>query len=123
MLKRNLSTIQKIELTAIQAKIIESLGIGKENAIRLDDLRKRVGLSERYVRLGIISLRNEGYPILSSVSKPYGYYFCGSEAEGQAFLDLYLSYIKDLCVTRQAVKMALKQRFTKSFGQLPMNLT
>jgi len=111
---------KKIELTEQQAKILEILGRGKNNALTGKDLRKRLpSYSERKIRLTIESLRQEHWPILSSARIPFGYYLPASQREVDECLTMMKSYIVELCKTRRNIKLGAQERSLR-FIQLPM---
>lgn len=120
MITQKLSTIQKIELTELQAKILEILGKGKENALTGKDLKKRLpNYSERKIRKTIESLRHEKYPILSSATQPFGYYLPGNQQEVDECLKMMRSYIIELCKIRRDIKLGAKEKDLR-FIQLPL---
>lgn len=124
MLKRGKYPIhQMVDLTEIQAKILEILEFGKEKAVTQKELHKRLPTySERKIRLTIESLRNEKWPILSSASPPYGYYLPSQEnydAEVDEWLEMMKSYIIELCRTRRDVKVGALERKNRQV-QLPL---
>jgi biotin operon repressor len=116
----NESLERKIELTTIQAKILEVLGVGKENATRLDDLQKRLGISERKIRIAIEAMRNEGYLILVPSSPPWGYFLAQSQDEVQEFINYFRSRVIDECKIMRSIKLASQKKFTHQFGQIKM---
>lgn len=120
MLEPKLSTIQKVELTQLQARILELLQVGKENAIKLNDLQKRMGISERKLRMTIESLRNEGYLILVPSSPPWGYYLAQTQDEVDEFINYMRSRVIDECLIMRSMKIGAKKKFSKQYGQLEL---
>lgn len=114
------STERKIELTQLQARILEILGRGRANAIRREDLQKRTGINERKMREVIESLRREGYIILIGANRPYGYYLGETQEEVAEFIAYFRSRIVDECITLRDVKVAANKKFARTFGQIPM---
>lgn len=111
---------RKIELTQIQAKILEVLQIGHDNAIRREDLQKRIGVNERKMRDVIESLRREGYIILVSSNQPWGYYIGQTQEEVDEYINYMRSRIIDEYHVYRSVKNAAKKKFQHEFGQIPM---
>jgi hypothetical protein len=114
---------QKIELTELQAKILEVLGRGKNNALTGKDLRKRLpSYSGRRIRLTIEGLRQEHWPILSSARPPYGYYLPSNEnyqVEVDECLAMMRNYIVELCRTRRNILVGAQER-KQRVTQLPL---
>lgn len=113
------SAEKKIELTQLQAHILELIQIGKDNAIRLDDLKKRTGVSDRKVRLAIEDLRRQKWAILSTTKQPSGYYLAQNQAEVDECLHMMRNYIIELCKTRRNIKLGSLERLQRHI-QLPM---
>jgi hypothetical protein len=114
------STEQKIALTAIEAHILEVLPIGHDNAILLRNLKARVGIPERQLRLVIEKLRNEGWLVLVSGQPPYGYYYCKDRSEAQEFIEYMRSRVIQECRIMRSNKVASFKKFSKQFGQISM---
>lgn len=110
------SVEQKIALTELQARVIEMLQNGKENAVLRTELCKRLQESERKVRLTIESLRHEGWQIVTSGQ---GYYICKSEDELNEFVRYMRSRIREECIMLAQVRKATKRKIERQV-QLPM---
>lgn len=115
-----MDTEQKIALTELQARILEVLLKGHQNAIRREDLQKRIGIDERKMREVIESLRREGHLILVNASKPFGYFL----AETQEEVDQYVAYMRSRIIDEyhvyRSVRNAAKKKFAREYGQIPM---
>jgi len=73
--------------TDLQEAILKELGSGKRNAVKGEVLAKRLGFrDDRLVRSSIRGLIAQGYPILSSVSEPYGYYLAENQEEAKQYM-------------------------------------
>ena len=91
----------------IRLKGILSNKRGRESAITRRELSNYLGYqNDRQLRLIIAELRSEGSPILSATNKPAGYYVPATWDELREGLDLFKSYIIDLCVQRARIKKA-----------------
>jgi hypothetical protein len=113
---------QKIAITELQAKILETLKFGKDNAMSRKEINKRLpNYDDRKIRLVIESLRREHYPILMSLGKPAGYYLPGNPQEVDACLETLRSYIINLCLIRRDIKIGASE-WKYKFLQLPMTL-
>lgn len=111
---------KKIELTNLQAKILEVLQIGHENAIGKSDLQKRIGVDERKLREIIESLRLEGYLILIGKREPYGYFMARTQDEVNDCIDYFRSRVKNEYHTYKSLRIAAKKKFAHEFGQIRM---
>ena len=111
--------LTKSESQDLTTRILEKLGVGHKNAMLLRDLTKRLGIPERKTRMGIEQLRREGWCVLISGSKPFGYFM----AESQTELDDYCHYMKSRMIeeyhTYKIVRKATIRQFHKSV-QLPL---
>ena len=88
-------------------KAILSSHQGRDRAITRRELRDTLGYqNDRQLRLIIAELRSEGLPVLSATNKPAGYYVPATWNELREGLDLFRSYIIDLCVQRARIKKA-----------------
>lgn len=58
---------------------------GSENSILMRDLAASVGVSTREVQAVVMRLRRDGFPILSQIRAPYGYFWPASVSDGAAF--------------------------------------
>lgn len=61
---------------------------------------------DRTVREVIRELIREGYPVVASVSKPYGYFLCENEAERQDYLAQLRSRLIEDAKRRRDFKVA-----------------
>jgi hypothetical protein len=123
---------QKIELTNLQARILEILQIGHKNAIGLKDLCKRLNGDDRKVRLAIEALRNEGYLVLfgqkqkskddkgNKIVLPSGYYIGKTFNESMEFYNYMKSRVIEECHIMRSIKLATHKKFEHTFGQLPL---
>lgn len=106
------TTLKNIELTELEAKIIEILQNGKANATRLDNLVKRLSTNERKIRQAIESLRREGYAIL--ITARGGYFF----AENKAELDEYVAYMKSRLLNEYRTYKIVSRATKNKIGQV-----
>ena len=106
--------LTKSESQDLTTRILEKLGVGHQNAMLLKDLTKRLAIPERKTRMGIEQLRREGWCILISGSKPFGYFL----AENQDELDIYVHYMRSRMIeeykTFKIVRKATIRQFHKS---------
>jgi len=95
--------------------ILES-HVGAGTAIKAGDIARALGLRGKYadrpVREAIKELRRDGYLIISSVRKPYGYFLAASEEEWKAFRDSNLKpRALDILETASAMGRAAQERW------------
>ena len=91
-----------------QVKHILERHEGRQSAITRRELRRILGLDmrqDRKLRLLIVELREDGFPVLFATTKPAGYYMPTSFAELKVGLDKMRSYVIDECISIRAVKM------------------
>lgn len=81
----------------MKGQILFQLAKGKAHATPGKLLAQRLGVKDtRQIRLSIIDLIEEGYPICSSTQKPYGYFLAENKVEIQQSLEQLRSYIIQL---------------------------
>ena len=78
---------------------------GRKNTITRHELKMIFPrVSDRKIRMTIHELRREDVPILPAMKPPYGYYMPSNLKEAREGLESIESYIKDMLITRRAVK-------------------
>jgi len=60
--------------------LLDSLKIGKENAVKTQDLMNHFNITERALRQQVADLREQGYPIITNLSTG-GYYLPSTKEE------------------------------------------
>lgn len=110
----NRETTLKEEVLAILEK-----HPGRENVIVSYDLAEYVGMprtraAQRKLQIIIRELRKEGKPILSTCSKPAGYYYAGTWTEVQECLASLRSRLIEDALTRRDIKIGAGLYFTKA---------
>ena len=76
----------------------------KSNPIKNIELRKGTNLSERQIKKLIESFRQQGYPILASREKPFGYFWASSVLEIEEFERTFLNQARTTFKTFRAMK-------------------
>lgn len=75
--------------------VLSNLQKGKHSAVSGKLLAKRLGERDtRQLRLAIIELIEQGYPICGTAKPPHGYYIAETPEECQECLDQLMSYLK-----------------------------
>ena len=109
----------QVKDTILQAKIIEALRTGEQNAVKMRELKQLLGpFNDRRIRLAINDLRLQKYLILSSSR---GYWFAESYEEFKSWDEYMTSYIADLSHVKKRVQEGALERYKDKF-QLPMML-
>jgi len=109
----------KIELTIIQAAVLEWIPRGGEHPVRLADLSKRIGLNTREIHSVINSLAKSGIPIVSHRSgETAGIFIAVNEAERMSGLLPMQSQVKDMAERIAAVEGADLERWAESVSFL-----
>lgn len=112
--------IQKYELTELEIKIENALKKGELNAIKMRELKLKLGVkNERKIRLAIESMRLKRIIVLSS-SK--GYWISDDLKEYQKWDRYMTSYIADLAHVKKVVGEAVADKHEKNF-QVPLFLS
>ena len=96
--------------------------VGAASAIKARDIAAHLGLAGRYadrpVREAIKTLRRSGHLIISSVSRPYGYFLAADEKEWHAFRNSNLRpRALDILETTSAMNRAAQARWGGVGGQ------
>lgn len=105
------------DLTEIEIKVLQNIGIGFSNAILLKTLCQRTGiLDERKVRLAIEELRKKLWPILSGDT---GYFICNTQEELDRFIAYHRKEVIARCIMMRNIKKGCAQRLGKAV-QVPM---
>lgn len=103
----------QVKDTILQAKIIEALRTGEQNAVKMRELKQLLGpFNDRRIRLAINDLRLQKYLILSSSR---GYWFAESFQEYKSFADYMYSYIGDISHMTRVMGMGAGERFGKCY--------
>lgn len=111
------------QLTDIEAFVASLLlDVTSEKPMKSDEISEAVfnkfgeRLSFRKVKLLIRSLRRDhAFPILSSRSRPFGYFWCKSQDEMIRFEQMWLKQVMDELVTLQIMK---KHNYPRLANQL-----
>lgn len=103
----------KSDLKAEILKVMES-HVGRNNPIKANELASMFGLSTKNtfpVRQIISDLIKDGFPILSSVSNPEGYFIAQSYAEVNEYCESLRHRGIEVIIRRRDVKRALQHYF------------
>lgn len=86
--------------------VYEILRIGKENAIKSDELCKKLDVTKRYLQKAIRREREAGKPICASYKKPFGYYIAANKQELREFCKVLFVNASEIFKTRrECIKM------------------
>ena len=109
--------------TALPALVLASLyhHVGPEKAIRMHDLACDLRVSTRKLQMAVEKLRQDGYPVLSQIRPPYGYYWPASVNDGVAFQRQMENRAKADFAAVRAVNRGLRRVFGDD-PQLEMEL-
>lgn len=98
------------ERVDVKRMVLMWLKVGKPNAITERELVYKLGMRDgRAVRLAIRELIAHGWPIASSVNKPYGYYIIGSRAEAQEYVAVMRARIREDALRLKDFKRASRK--------------
>ena len=110
--------IEKPHMESMKFAVLSQLGKGKANAVSGPNLAKRLGEKDtRHIRLAIIELIKDGYPIIGGSS--HGYFIAETAEECNDCLDTLLKYLKSTGYHR---KILLRAAMGKFSGQIKMRL-
>lgn len=105
----------KIELTIIQAAVLELIPRGDENPAKLIDLSKRIGLNVREIQAVVNVLAKKGIPIVANRSGEHtGIFIATNEAERVSGLLPMHSQVKDMAERIAAVESADLKRWAEN---------
>lgn len=91
----------------LKHQILHQLNIGRAKAIPSIVLANRCGLKDdRPIRRIIRKLIADGYPIVSSVAKPHGYFFAETKGEIERYLATLKSRLIEDAYRRRDLKRA-----------------
>ena len=104
--------------TELEIRIENILQIGKQNAIKMRDLKLKLGISNRKIRLTINSMRLKKILVISS---PKGYWISESYEDYEEWARYMYSYIGDLSHVVKVMGDGALDKYKKSF-QIPLFL-
>jgi hypothetical protein len=112
--------IQHYVQTDLEIRIENALGKGKENAIKMRELKQKLGLkTDRKIRLAIANMRLHNIGILSDTT--HGYWCDSSYSECEDWLNFMTSYIADLAHEIKCIKTYAENKYHRVY-QLPLFL-
>jgi pyruvate-formate lyase len=75
-------TLNPMEANRLTDRILSMLGTGRQSALTAGYFQTQFGFrDDRKIRLAIDHLIDKGWPVLSAVEPPYGYYLPDNQAE------------------------------------------
>ena len=111
-------TLNEYIKTDLQIQVLNALQIGKQNAIKMRELKQIINVkADRKIRLAINELRLQKYLVLSSSTD--GYWLAADFGEYMEWDNFMTSYIADLSHTKTIVKQGALEKYKDKF-QLPL---
>jgi len=119
----NPETIAQYVKTELEIRIENALGIGKENALKMKDLKQKLGLkTDRTIRSTMERMkRRTEKPCLILSSTEDGYWIAKNFEEVEIWANLMVSYIADISHTVKCVVTAAENKYHRQY-QLPLFL-
>lgn len=88
--------------TDLAAAVLSQLETGRSKALKGEIIAQRLGLrGTRHIREAILELIEKGYRVVSTSTKPYGYYLAENEEDIKQNIKTLDSYIEKLAKHRR----------------------
>lgn len=112
-------TVQKYQRTQLAIRIENALGIGEENAIKMKDLKQKLGKPDRVIRQTIEAMKRDKFAPVLILSSKNGYWISKDFEEVKVWANFMISYIADISHTVKCVVTSAENKYQKQF-QLPL---
>lgn len=112
-------TVKEYQRTQLAIRIENSLGVGEENAIKMKDLRQKLGKPDRLIRKTIEQMKRDKFAPVLILSSQNGYWIAKDFDEVKDWANFMISYVADFSHTVKCVVTSAENKYQKQF-QLPL---